>query len=210
MERAGQVMGVMRRGGYVVFALASIVAAFVMVWAQQALGLPGVIGAGGMALASLGLIQVCQILRPDQRMWGRFQIRHFAVFLLAIVAVQFVCFKVRVALGDYDAGAQIAREMLKVNALGVLVAAPLFEEVIFRGLIWRAVEFGKGRLATAVTVIVTAAAFALFHSQSNIAQLALMGAVGTLLGVARAVSGGVALPITLHIAMNTYVALGAL
>lgn len=210
MERTGLAMDVAKRGGYVFLALAAIAAAYAMVWAQLALGLSGVIAVGGLALASLGLILACQTFRPDERMWGRLKIRHFMVFMLAIVAVQFVCLQVRVAFGDYDAGAQITREMLKANALGVLVAAPLFEEVVFRGLIWRAVEFGKGRFATVMTVIVTAAVFALFHSQSNLVQLALMGSVGIILGVARAVSGGLALPIALHIAMNIYVALGAL
>ena len=43
-------------------------------------------------------------------MWGRLQIRHFLVFMLAIVAVQVVCLQVRMAFGDHDAGAQITRE----------------------------------------------------------------------------------------------------
>ena len=210
MERTGLAMNVTKRGGYVLLALAAMAVAYAMVWAQLGLGLPGVIAAGALALASVGLIEICHILRPDQRMWGRLQIRHFLVFMLGIVAVQVVCLQVRMAFGDHDAGAQITREMLKANALGVLLAAPLFEEVIFRGLLWRAVEFGKGRLATVLTVIVTAAAFALFHSQSNLTQLALLGSVGIILGVARVVSGGLALPIALHIAMNIYVAVVSL
>lgn len=210
MKRTGLAMNITKRWGYVLLALAAIAAAYAMVWAQLGLGLPRAMAAGGLALASIGLIQVCHILRPNQRMWGQLQVRHFLVFMLAIVAVQLVCLQVRMAFGDHDAGAQITREMLKANVLGVLIAAPLFEEVIFRGLIWRAVEFGKGRLATVLTIIVTAAAFALFHSQSNLGQLALLGTVGIILGVARAVSGGLALPIALHIAMNIYVALGAL
>lgn len=210
MELTGLAMNVTKRGGYVLLALAAMVAAFAMVWAQRRLGLSGEIAAGALALASVALIKVCHILRPDQRMWGQLQIRHFLVFMLAIVAVQVVCLQVRMAFGDHDAGAQITREMLKENALGVLVAAPLLEEVIFRGLLWRAFEFGKGRLATVLTVIVTTAVFALFHSQSNIVQLALLGSVGIILGVARVVSGGLALPIALHIAMNIYVAVVSL
>ena len=210
MERTGLAMKVTKRGSYVLLALAAMAVSYAMVMALTRLGLPDVIAAGALALAGVGLIKACHILRPNQRMWGRFQIRHFLLFMLAIVAVQVVCLQVRMAFGDHDAGAQITREMLKENALGVLVAAPLFEEVIFRGLLWRAVEFGKGRLATVMTVIVTAAVFALFHSQSNIAQMALLGAVGIILGVARVVSGGLALPIALHIAMNIYVAVVSL
>lgn len=198
----------MWRIGYGLSAFMAFLAGVWLVKGLQVMGFSQAFSMGWLAIIGLGLIKVCSIVRPDESIWGRFSLRQFSIFMLAILAFQLGFHVVRVALGADDGGVQMVRELVTASAFGTLVAAPLFEEAVCRGLLWRAVEVGKSRVAIAIPVIVTATSFAVIHGLSNPGQLALMGAVGIILGTARAASGGIALPIALHIAMNFYVAAG--
>ncbi len=198
----------MARLAYFCSALIALVFAFWLVRYLQESGFSQSFSMFWIAVVGLVLIKVCSIVRPGESIWGRFSRRQFSVFMLCILALQVVFQVLRAALGADDGGAQIVREMVRASFLGALVAAPLFEEAVCRGLLWRALEFGKSRMAVAIPVIVTATSFAVIHG-SNPGQLALMGAVGIILGIARAATGGIALPLALHIGMNVYVAVAA-
>ena len=84
--------------------------------------------------------------------------------------------------------------------VALLVAAPLFEETFFRGFLFRG--FASSFLGVIGTVLVTAGLWALLHVQYDAYGIALVFALGLLLGIARARTGSLWVPIAMHSAAN--------
>jgi len=81
--------------------------------------------------------------------------------------------------------------------LAVAILMPVVEEILFRGLLYGALE---RRLPTAGSITVTALVFALCHFQL-VFFIPLLG-VGVLLGWARSKTGSIGLPILIHALNN--------
>jgi CAAX protease family protein len=81
-----------------------------------------------------------------------------------------------------------------------VLAAPLFEEVMFRGFLFRG--FQRSFLGTAGTVVLTALLWAVMHIQYNFYGMAFIAATGILFGIARARTGSLIVPMALHAALN--------
>jgi membrane protease YdiL (CAAX protease family) len=84
--------------------------------------------------------------------------------------------------------------------LAMVVAAPLFEEVFFRGFLYRGIAVS--RLGVAGAVIVTALLWTLAHTQYDLFELGIVFAGGLFLGLARALGGSVVLVFLLHAFWN--------
>jgi membrane protease YdiL (CAAX protease family) len=84
--------------------------------------------------------------------------------------------------------------------IAVVVAAPIFEEVFFRGFLYRGFE--ASFLKVPGTVIVTAILWAGLHVQYNAYGIAFIAGAGILFGLARARTGSLLVPLALHAAMN--------
>jgi membrane protease YdiL (CAAX protease family) len=84
-----------------------------------------------------------------------------------------------------------------------LIAAPIFEETFIRGFMFRG--FQASRLRSVGAVMATSLFFAALHVQYDLYGMALCGAVGLLLGTARAATGSTRVPIAMH-AMSNLVA----
>ena len=82
----------------------------------------------------------------------------------------------------------------------LIVAAPLFEEVFFRGFLFKGLQ--ASWLGSIGTIVVTAAIWAVIHLQYDAYGIATVFVVGLLLGAARAASGSLLLPIGMHSAAN--------
>jgi membrane protease YdiL (CAAX protease family) len=82
----------------------------------------------------------------------------------------------------------------------LIVAAPLFEEVFFRGFLFKGFE--ASFLGTAGTIVVTSATWAIIHLQYDAYGIATVFVVGLLLGTARAYCGSLFLPLGMHSAAN--------
>ena len=82
------------------------------------------------AVAGFLVIKACAMLRPRESVWGRFTLAQFSTFMLGLVALQTAFQVVRASLGSDDGGDFAVRELIKASALGVLIAAPLFEEAV--------------------------------------------------------------------------------
>lgn len=84
--------------------------------------------------------------------------------------------------------------------LGVGLMAPLFEELLLRGLL-----FGSVRCVNDehVTVAITAGVFALMHLQYNWAIMLLIVPMGVVLGYSRSRSGSIWVPVLLHVLNNS-------
>jgi membrane protease YdiL (CAAX protease family) len=84
--------------------------------------------------------------------------------------------------------------------IAAVLAAPLFEEVMFRGLLFRG--FQMSFLGTGGTVMLTAILWAAMHIQYNLYGMGFIAAVGILFGIARARTGSLLVPMALHAALN--------
>ena len=86
-------------------------------------------------------------------------------------------------------------------ALVLILAAPLLEELVFRGYLFRA--WRNTRLGFSGTLLLTSLLFTLLHfGQYNLVQLGFVFALALVLGFAREKSGSVLLPMLLHLCNN--------
>jgi len=83
------------------------------------------------------------------------------------------------------------------TVVSVVIVAPICEEIIFRGLLYGALE---NRLGVAGAILISAVVFAVVHLQITY-FIGLLG-VGIVLGWARWKTGSLGLPIVLHIINN--------
>ncbi len=100
-----------------------------------------------------------------------------------------------------DAGAEYSStDSLIFFYLAVVVLTPLFEEVLFRGFLF------KGLLPTFLgengTIIVTALVFAMIHMQYDALLMMNVFSVGLFFGYARAKSGSLFAPLAVHVMFN--------
>jgi uncharacterized protein len=82
----------------------------------------------------------------------------------------------------------------------LLVEAPLFEEVFFRGFMFRGIE--RSRLGGVGAVVLTSLAFTAIHVQYHAIELGWILAVGILLGTARWKTGSVYVTMAMHALAN--------
>lgn len=92
---------------------------------------------------------------------------------------------------------------LAIRLVGIVVLAPLLEELVFRGLVFQLL---LARLGPAPTVIGTALIFALGHGQYRGLDLAQVLADGLLLGLARLRTGSTRVPFWMHVLGNALAA----
>ena len=97
-----------------------------------------------------------------------------------------------------------AHNALGFYALALVVTAPITEEIVFRGFIYRG--FAASRLGTAGAVVLSSLIFTAIHIQYDLITLAGVLATALLLGTVRAVSGSTVLTISMH-ALNNGVVL---
>ena len=91
-----------------------------------------------------------------------------------------------------------------VRVAGMIVAAPVAEELMFRGLLFS--RLSRTRLGVAGAVVATAALFAVLHVQYGFPELGFILVDGVFFGVARAATGSVLVPLACHVLGNAYAA----
>lgn len=84
--------------------------------------------------------------------------------------------------------------------LGMVVLAPIYEEVMFRGFMW--VGLANSRLGFWGASAITSLVFAMIHMQYQAVELVAIVALAMLFSWARAKSGSLLLPMMLHIINN--------
>ena len=96
-------------------------------------------------------------------------------------------------------------ELYKASAIIPLlvlavIAAPLFEESLFRGFLFAG--WSQSKLGVTGTIILTAVLFTALHAQYDLFDLGQVLVLGILLGVARYRSGTLVVPIAMHALTN--------
>lgn len=84
--------------------------------------------------------------------------------------------------------------------LAIVVMAPVFEEVFFRGFMFAGLE--RSKLGGLGAIVVTAFAWAAIHVQYDLYGMATIFVLGLLFGAARLKAGSVLLTIGLHATVN--------
>lgn len=85
----------------------------------------------------------------------------------------------------------------------MVVVAPIYEEVMFRGILWSAVrEQFAGSKGAWVATISTSVLFSIIHLQYEFYEMSVIFILAMLLGYARSRSGSLYVPILLHIINN--------
>ena len=90
----------------------------------------------------------------------------------------------------------------------MVVVAPIYEEVVFRGLLWSAIaeQFTASSYSShhgaIVASIVTSVIFAVIHVQYGIYEISTIAVLALIFCYARVKSGSLSLPIVLHIINN--------
>lgn len=94
-------------------------------------------------------------------------------------------------------------DYLFVLLIAVVIAAPLFEELLFRGFIFKGLKHSP--LGVIGTIIITSILFTLIHAgQYDFIVLAVLFPLAVILGISRHKSGSIYLPIYLHFINNLY------
>ncbi|WP_434353486.1 type II CAAX endopeptidase family protein [Psychrobacter sp. HD31] len=98
----------------------------------------------------------------------------------------------------------LSAEPLWLLFLGVVLLAPIYEELLFRGLIWRAVfeQFLDERKGAIVASVLSGVLFAIIHFQYGFHEIGAIFVFALVLGFIRYRSGSILLPIMIHIANN--------
>jgi membrane protease YdiL (CAAX protease family) len=84
--------------------------------------------------------------------------------------------------------------------LAIVIAAPVFEELFFRGFLYTG--FAKSFIGPYGAVFLTTLVFAVIHIQYDLLGMTMVFVVGLILGFARLLSGSVLLTIGLHSLYN--------
>lgn len=157
-------------------------------------GMP-IFALGVLTFFSVVAIKVQQIFAPSESVWGRVAGHDALLLALAVLLMQGIWHW----LGwDHRTSADGVGLMA---LLAILVIGPIFEEVLFRGLAFKAFSFGKTRAVSQIAL--SAVAFAVYHTDYwGSLSLGLVLVAGVIFGIARHRSGGILLPIFLHSFMN--------
>lgn len=133
--------------------------------------------------------------------------KHFLYFNLAILGYFVFSYFASNALGIETPQSMIdiyqTTDYLFLLFIAVVIAAPIFEELLFRGFIYKGLKHSP--LGIFGAVMVTSILFTLIHGgQYDFTVLAVLFPLAVILGLARHRSGGIYLPIYLHFVNNFY------
>jgi len=132
---------------------------------------------------------------------------NFITFNLALLGYLIISHFASTALGIETPQIMIdmynTTDYLFLLFIAVVIAAPIFEELVFRGFIFKGLK--NSPLGIVGTLIITSVLFTLIHAgQYDLTVLAILFPLAIILGLSRLRSGGIYLPIYLHFANNLY------
>jgi len=87
----------------------------------------------------------------------------------------------------------------------ILIAAPVFEECLFRGFMFTGIQ--NSHLGTGAAIVISASFWAMIHTQYGSFELVTIFILGIILAVSRIASGSLYVPIILHASNNLFAVL---
>lgn len=98
-----------------------------------------------------------------------------------------------------------SREHTLLLLFAILIAAPIFEECLFRGFLFSGVQ--NSHLGTGAAIVISSAFWAMIHTQYGSFELITIFILGVILAVSRIASGSLYVPIILHASNNLFAVL---
>jgi len=106
----------------------------------------------------------------------------------------------RPVVSEFMAAAYSSAGSLWLLWLALVVAAPLFEEMFFRGFLFKG--FASSAVGVPGAIAITSFLWAAIHMQYDLYGMATIFVLGILYGLARASSGSLVVPLILHAVTN--------
>lgn len=134
-------------------------------------------------------------------------IRMLGLLLLFMIASQALTYWLDKAPSDFVDPLYQSVSSVGLLVFAMVVIAPIYEELVFRGLLWSAIsEQFAGQYSTStgamIASIVTSLIFAVIHLQYGIYEMSTIVVLALLFCYARFKSGSLLLPILMHIINN--------
>lgn len=120
------------------------------------------------------------------------------IFTLSIDSLTYL--QGRPVVVDFMTHIYTSTSQLWLLCLALIITAPLFEELFFRGFLFTGLS--QSRLGNNGAVIITSLAWSVIHLQYDLYGVFTIFITGLLLGVARVKTGSVGAPILMHALMN--------
>ena len=178
---------------------------------QQNGDMIGVVAALSSPLCVAALFAVVKLKRaatiPDTLALGTPPRRTMARWLAAMLALVIALDGLSLALGkpvvpEFQNAVWSSATDKGYLALAVIVAAPLMEELVFRGFVITGLM--NSPLRPAGAVVVAATAWASIHTQYDLYGMVSIFAMGILLGMARVRTGYTLVPMAMHALANAW------
>jgi uncharacterized protein len=132
---------------------------------------------------------------------GRQVAQWVALFVLLVAVEELAAGSLGLAKPEPWAG-RYTGWLLALRLAGIVVLAPVAEELVFRGVLFS--RIAASRLGPAGAIVIPAALFALIHVQYGGAEILLILIDGLFYGLARYRTGSVLVPMLLHCLGNGY------
>ena len=142
---------------------------------------------------------------------GRARVKPLLISMVAMLAI-LVGMEYLAGFAGVDPGDETMTQIILLAPSAVLawialvVAAPLFEELCFRGFLFRGFAASIGPIAT---ILLTSVIFAALHTQYNIFGMLMVFTAGLTLGCTRWVTGSTTITLLQHALMNGIAAVQA-
>jgi hypothetical protein len=179
-------------------------------FATLLVGVPVIIGIVKLKRGSV-LSDYLGFIWPNRRQWWRWSLSTIAICLLADAALSLFH---QPAVSDFMLKTYTGTSPRWILWLALVVAAPLFEEICFRGFIFKGLA--ASRLRWQGATLITAILWTAIHVQYDWYGLATIFIFGLVLGTVRAMTNSTLLTMFLHSLINllatieTAIALGRL
>ncbi|NQZ89933.1 MAG: CPBP family intramembrane metalloprotease [Colwellia sp.] len=137
--------------------------------------------------------------RPNRSTFINFNLAIFGYFIFSYFASSALSIQTPQSMIDiYN-----STDYLWLLFIAVVLAAPIFEELLFRGFIYKGLA--SSPLGIIGSIIITSILFTLIHSgQYDLSLLIILFPLAVIIGLSRYRSGGIYLPIYLHFVNNLY------
>jgi membrane protease YdiL (CAAX protease family) len=129
------------------------------------------------------------------------------IMLLAMIAMQGLTIFFEIETPEFMTEVYGSTENKWLLWTAVIIAAPFFEEFLFRGFLFEGLQHSFSKItntsiSTILTVILTSGIWAIIHMQYGWFEIINIFAIGINLAIARLKPGSLYVPIAMHMSMN--------
>lgn len=166
----------------------------------------------GAASATLFLVLLIRFRKVDVKqhlMLQPFMYRDLMNWLFVLIAFSVIFTLIAWSIShdtpDFMLKIWASRDNTILLLIAILIAAPVFEECLFRGFLFTGVQ--SSHLGTGAAIVISAAFWTMIHTQYGAFELTTLFILGIVLAISRIASGSLYVPIILHASNNLFAVL---